>query len=516
MKRNLVKAAALMAVPAMLLAGCGSDTGNDSKAISNTQAVDDGHTQNGETDTSVLKDGEDTELLVVFPGASSAPASLAEVENQINAIVKETMDAHVKLQIIEWGAMTDQYNLMLSSGEKVDLMLSCDTKNYALRGQLQDIQDLVKTYAPGAYEVMSQYIDACYVDGGLYGLPTFHDLANAVGLCCRTDILDAVGVDPETVKTWDDVAQLLDKVDAKYPDMNLLVPSGIGQGIMSALESSYFEVIEAGVGVVFDTEGTDIVNVYETDEFRKICQMAADWNSKGYFMADSVTNTETRESLIKAGNSFGYIANIYPGFENQESTGCNTDMTCISIEPAKVHTASVTAGEWVVPTACENPAKALAFLDLLYTNEDVQNLFFYGIEGTDYVLKDEAQGIIAYPEGKDASSVGWINQTWLTGNGAIAYKWESQDPQIWTKLKEFNDTAKKPSIFGFVYDTSNVKNEITAIKNVQSKYLAILESGEADVDSTINEFLNELESAGIQDLVTDMQQQLSQWQASKK
>lgn len=280
---------------------------------------------------------------------------------------------------------------------------------------------------------MSAYLDACYVGDGLYGIPSFHDLASSVGLCCRTDILEEVGADPAFIKTWDDVMALLDKVKEKYPNMSLLVPNNIGNGVLSPMMSTAFEEIEAGVGTIVGSDSTTVENLYASDEFKEICNKAYEWNKKGYFISDAVTVTETRGALVKAGNAFGYVSNIYPGFEVQESQDCGYNITCITIDPATAHASSVTLGQWVIPTACETPEKALAFVDLLYTNADIQNLFFYGIEGTDYVIDDAEKGIISYPEGKDSTTVGWTNQMWITGNATIGYKWSSQGPEIWEK-----------------------------------------------------------------------------------
>lgn len=69
----------------------------------------------------ILKDGEMSELLIVFPGSNSAPADREAIESAINDIIADTIDATVKLQPLEWGVYDDQINLMLSSGEKMDL-----------------------------------------------------------------------------------------------------------------------------------------------------------------------------------------------------------------------------------------------------------------------------------------------------------------------------------------------------------------------------------------------------------
>ena len=49
------------------------------------------------------------------------------------------------------------------------------------RGQLYDVSDMIKTYAPEAYQAMERYIDACYFDGALYGLPSYRDMAAQAG-----------------------------------------------------------------------------------------------------------------------------------------------------------------------------------------------------------------------------------------------------------------------------------------------------------------------------------------------
>ena len=78
---------------------------------------------------------------------------------------------------------------MLSSGEKLDMVfLMSNIREDGQRGQLYPINDLVETYAPDAYSAMERYIEACYFDGDLYGLPTYRDLASQAGFMCRADM----------------------------------------------------------------------------------------------------------------------------------------------------------------------------------------------------------------------------------------------------------------------------------------------------------------------------------------
>ena len=52
---------------------------------------------------------------------------------------------------------------------------------------------------------------------------------------------------------------------------------------------------------------------------------------------------------------------------------------------------------YMVPTGCSTPEKAVKRLDIMLTNKDMANLLMYGVEGSDYVIKDEAAGVVGYP-----------------------------------------------------------------------------------------------------------------------
>lgn len=83
----------------------------------------------------MLKDGNMTELRVVWPGGSSSPANLVDVENKVNELIADRIDATVKFDILEWGVFGDQQNLLLSSGEDVSLMFTYSgTSNFANTG----------------------------------------------------------------------------------------------------------------------------------------------------------------------------------------------------------------------------------------------------------------------------------------------------------------------------------------------------------------------------------------------
>ena len=518
MKRKVAMALCLI-LGLSTLAGCGSSTpapaapaGGEGEAVEAVEEV------SAEAADSILKDGKMSTLKVVCPGGTSSPASEQEVEAAINEIIAPYVDAEIDFEFLEWGVFQDQKNLILSSGEDYALVFTFDTsRNYATTHQVLDITDLVQTYAPALVDEMGNYFDACKIGGRLYGVPTFHEYASRQGLVAMTSVLEELSIDPASVTTWDDVSDVLAKVHEAHPDMNVLVPVDGNAIISSQWRNSVFTQIIDGVGVYAEGDPLEVVNMYASPEYMEnVAKRAYDWNQKGYVIADASTIPDTRQELLAAGNSFGFIGGIHPGTKTQEAKNAGADVTVIPIEKAVMNTNQVDFAQYMVPTACSTPEKAVKLLELMYTNQDIVNLISYGIEGKDYEIKDAERDIIGYPEGVDASNVGWNNETWLVGNGVLGHVWETDDPEIWKQYRELNEDSVKSCIFGFTFDPSNVKTQVTAIQNVISKYQATIGCGYADPDEAVAKFVEELEAAGINDVIEEAKTQIQAWMDENK
>ncbi len=469
---------------------------------------------NEEGTSSVLKDGKDTVLTVMFPGNNSTPASLDAVNKAITEIARETIDCTVELKIVEWGVYAEQQNLLLSSGEPIDLVFAlANVSSTVNNGQVLDITDLAPVYAPESMELMGRYIDACKINGALYGFPTYRDFASASGLVCVTEILNELGVDPETIKTWDDVGNLLAKVKETHPELDVLVPSDMSSGMTGTALNGVFDGGIAGVGIYADgRDGLTVYNTHKTDEFMEFAKRAYDWNQKGYFIADPTTITDTRQTFFKAGSAFGFIGTYHPGVQAGEGVSTGVDMTAIQITEATSGTTNITTFQYLVPASADSPEKSVALMNLMFSNPEVQNLLRFGIEGTDYVVNN---GVASYPDGVNNENVGWYNETFLTGNATIGYKWVTEPSDIWEKYQEFNDGAKLSPAYGFSYNSEGVKAELTAVQNVLNKYTPLIYAGLAEPEETVAELNKELESAGIDNIVKDVQAQLDAWSAKQ-
>lgn len=68
---------------------------------------------------------------------------------------------------------------------------------------------------------------------------------------------------------------------------------------------------------------------------------------------------------------------------------------------------------------------------------------------------------------------------------------------------------------GFTFDSSSLKTQYTAVKNVISQYLPGLLCGSLDPDTELEKFEQALMDAGYQDILDAKQEQLDAWLAQQ-
>ena len=152
--------------------------------------------------------------------------------------------------------------------------------------------------------------------------------------------------------------------------------------------------------------------------------------------------------------------------------------------------------------------------NLMYTDPEVANLFINGIEGKHYVYTDDTKKIITTPEGVDPNATGYSSVDWSWPNQQITPVWKGGDPELWSKLNEFNQTQTASPAHGFSWNSNPVLNQVTACNNVIAQYDVALRWGAMD-PAVIDQFVAELEAAGINDIIAEKQKQLNEFLANK-
>lgn len=512
--KKMKKAAALAMAAALAISmtACGS-TGASS-ATANTATGD-----------TASDSGSYDQVVYAYATFNNIPTEedLDVVEEEINKITREKINAEVTLKPISIADYTNKVSLSLQGGEKIDVYQSLGNfGNCVSTDMCYDITDLIDSCASGTKALLGdKFLDACKVNGKQYGIPTYKPFALTPMVIYRKDIADELGIDMSAVNNVEDVTDVLRKVKEAKPDMIPLAPvqSGVSglemtMGDVDWLSDDYYKP----AGVMIDGDMV-VQDLYATDTFKDRCNLARTWYNEGLIMKDAATTTSMAAESMSSGNYFGYIAAYsYPEADTAASLQAqcgNYEIGAKMIGDAYLGTGDINAVSWMIASTTDVPVAALKFLDLTYTDKDVVNLLIYGIEGRDYVLNDD--GTVSYPEGEDSTTVPYTAQLscGTLGNFFNMYPTAGTDPASLVWEQEQNENAKTSPAMGFTFDSSKLNTQYTAVRNAISQYLPGLLCGSVDPDTEIAKFEQALQDAGYQDILDAKQEQLDAWKAAQ-
>lgn len=521
MKRRMLALGLIGCMLVASLSGCSSKTAQKEPA-KQEQSVNTATAEPAETEGASghdFSDREFTTLKILMFGDSTADQA-KKVSEALSKITREKLNCDVDITFVGFGSYTTQLNLMLSSGEQLDLFspFVLGAGSLANAGQILPMDDLLATYGKDTLNAISEEDWQCAkINGEIYGVPCNKDKAYNLSFTMRKDILDELGVSVDSLTSFEDLQALLTNVKKAHPQMYPVV-SNYG-GMFTYLPT---DSLGSGNGVLLDpynSTSLKVENLVASDYFNNLCNTMYSWAQDGLIMPDASTNTEGYSSLIGSGKAFGYFIHT-----KQAASGYNAGATAENgtemvswIYKEAISVTSAVALVWSIPTSSVDPERAMALLDLMYNNPEVSNLCIYGVEGEHYQIIDKEKGIIDYPEGVDASTVGYTSSVaWGWPNEQISYIWKGNSETAWSDLNAFNASAKQSPAKGFTFDSSMVINEETACSNVNSKYYNALLGGQLDPKEAIPKYLQELKDNGIDTIIAEKQKQLDAWATSNK
>lgn len=488
MKKGWKKLAALglsVVTAGAMLSGCGSSGSDDKSASSDTK------------DMPVVNF-----VMPSFYDFSTAP----DVEAKINDILGEKYGIQTKLTYVSIGAWTQQTNLLLT-GDECDVVAVFTTplSTYVNNGQLLALDDYFENASDEMKDTFSEgQMKSTTIDGNIYALSNFKDFAGAIDYAMSEKIVDELGIDVDSIKTMDDIEDVLVKVHEAHPELYSIVPQHDSQMLTGRWTWDDLGVgfASAFTGLPDYGDSTNVECLYEMDDFKTFTEYAHKWYEEGYVMADAMSNTEAGDSLILGGKAFSTFINGSVGKLPEGIVAARV------IEPWSTSSA-YTGVAYGINANSKNPDASWKLLEAFYTDEDVAKLLVDGIEGTNYV--DNSDGTISYPDGVDSSSTtyGGAEQAWLYPNSTLTSPIDTLgDADYFDKLMEFNDNAIESKALGFMFNTSKCADAFSSCSNVHQKYFNALMCGAVDPDEVIPQAIEELKAAGLDEVMKEEQSQL--------
>lgn len=505
-------------------AGCNQDgTGssqNDagSSGSSTESAAESGAASQGD-DGSQAASGDDAYNLVMAIIGNEQPNQDAVFE-AVSALMQEEINMTFEPILLGFGDYQEKLNLMLSGGDRLDVLpvYFSQASSYINAGQIIDLSGYISDYGQGILDFMGEDVATSgSMNGFVYGIPANKESSSRAGIVMRKDIVDELGIDIESLKTPWDLTEVFAKVKQAHPELDCIA----GTNILYKIETH--DPLFDDFGVLMDHgQDTTVTNWYETEEYRERTSLVNEWYKAGYVKLDAATTTETNQNLVKAGSLFSYISSIKPGFLIQENASCGMEMVTQYLgdqngnPAANLWTNSVNFFDWGIAQQAQDKVKAMEFLNYAYTSPEWNNLMNFGIEGTDHVKVEGSDVLIDYPEGADTAAVYHMNMGWMYPNQFIGSVWNGQPENIWEQYQDFNAEVTYSKAFGFMYDSSSVATELTALNSVAEEYVKSIETGSvSDLDATLKAFNEKLYAAGLQKVMDLKQEQLDAWLAKQ-
>lgn len=526
--KNISRIIALMLVAVMILAlaSCGnSETNKENVGSEGSKSVSTNNSS--ENDDNAEMNTIEVAFLSMSPLDDSNTAAVIDA---INKITEEKINVHVNIKWYAPNTYLTQVPMMIQANEKLDLIHYTPVEgagysSFQTSNQLLEIGDLLNEYAPETVSLLGDLLDATSTSEGVYATTCYRLLSTDEYIIMRKDILDELGLTDkaENMSTWNEFEEILAEVKANYdisPIANvdaqgtIINPHPAFNGSDNFSENYFYDNLGDNYNLISCDKDDKISCYFFTEQYKAMIDRVAKWYQKGYVYKDAATSQDVDTTLMKNGVTFSSVALGEVGIAETRKASTGYEVVAKKIIDGVINTGSCVKFGFAVPVTATEPEAAVKFLNLLYTDLDINNILAWGVEGRDWVENDE--GLATYPDGVTAETVQYHTSDFLYGNQFNVISWDSSIEKEREVQKEAMDNARKSKYLGFTVDSTNVENEAIACFNVTKEYKASLSSGSVDVETVYAEYCQKLEAAGIQKIIDEYQSQLDKWLAEKE
>ena len=379
-----------------------------------------------------------------------------KVNEAVAALAEKELNMKVNMIPMTFGTLNSQLSMMLAAGEPLDIFPAFSS-NFSTYIESQYVVNLAPYLddLQGAKEVLGSDFDCGYLGDFFIGLGQMKERGYPAGLVVRKDIFEELGykvedfnITTDDYSSFDQIGDMFAKVKEKHPDMICLD----GTSIMGTQDLSYMDNMGSNFGVLENYgQTTEITNWFEGEQWRTFCEIAQEWFKAGYLSQDIAVNQDGGETKLKAGNCFSFITNVKPNTDIEKLAQTGYEVSVIQMGEAMKNTNAVNSMLFAVANAAEDPQKAVQFLNWTYTSQEFNDLINWGIEGEDWVLTDD--GLASYPDGVDATSVGYHNDFgFVYPNQFAGHPWAGNPTDIWEQYDVYNEGITTSKAYGFTFD----------------------------------------------------------------
>lgn len=478
---------------------CGnSDNGNSESNQGSSQ-----------TEASTNDNGKPT---LTYLDVATPPKDVDKVNKKLNEYLDEKgADYNVNLVFWDWGDYEQKLQLASNTGEDWDI---CFTSNWSgpyrtmvEKGAFMDITDLLKDKGKNITEKVSdEMFKGVGVDGKIYGVPAgYPGVVSGNYFVWNKPLVDKYKIPVEEITDMSQLEPYLKKV--QEGEANVEYPINVANDFLLSTPKPQF-LVTPGVAVREENGKLVAYNSYADEAFKKEVFKVKDLMDKGFINPSAAQidagNGETGDKWLvtKAEGEPGSDAVWQSVFKTEVVSYPFGEFNQISNDKAQGKMAAINSQS-------KNADYAMDFLNRMFEDNDLMNILCYGIEGEHYEVKDgKIDKSIDENKNYDVPAFTFLSNyttTPLVGGAAVGE--EDYDKQV----EIFKSKLESSPVLGFNLDRKPIETELTNIEQTISEYEKNIKTGTVD-EAYYDEFLEKLNTAGIDKAVEEIQKQVDAWQ----
>lgn len=440
------------------------------------------------------------------------PKNVDSVLAKVNEMTKDKINAELDLQFINPGDFNDKMQMKMAGGEEFDLCFTASWANNYIgnvgKGAFLALDDIIPEHAPNHWKTIPEaYWDGVKVNDKIYAMINYQVMYDQSGMQFKKDVVDELGIDVDSVKTWDDITAVLEKVKEAKPDIYPNRGGGVMQFEHFLQENPIsFVFSNADPFLAYDPDTKKVSNTLYFDHNKKAFDTMVEWKNKELLPPDAAT-LKDENTLINGGKIFSRYQRCKPGATEQVKMNTGIDWYIVPMGKKTVSTSAVQSTLTAVSVTSKHPEKAVELYDLVFSDKDVYNTLVFGIEDQDYT-KLEGDYI-------EKTADTYTAPGWMLGNQFNAFLSKGNPEDVWEQTIKGNEEAQMDALYGFIPDREVVESELAACEAVWTEYKDIMQYGLRPYQETYDEMMGKLNSAGLEKITAEMQKQVDAFNASK-
>ncbi|OUS72421.1 hypothetical protein B1748_24670 [Paenibacillus sp. MY03] len=498
----------VLLLAAMSLSACSSN-GNSKPNAENGAGAPTASEGNAE------KQKEIVELKALFPG--DTPQGFDEVMAAVNEkLKKDNIGASLKIQFIPWSDYGNTTSVKIAANEQFDMFLEAPWLHMGqmiASGSIYALDEFVEGREELKQSIPEMMWEANKFNGKIMGIPLGTTQTMVYGFQVRKDLREKYGL-PE-IKTLDDMVNFLYAVKENDKD---LIPFVVDQRTAGhnaqRFNSLYYTNDYDGFAVTNEflaTSDKKVIPIYERLGYENGYKYSEQFYKDGIFHKN-IMQEQNAATLFNQGKAASYpyysdgVVNYTDLLKNVP--GAELEIVVPAVDGWKPLSDFKQWNFLSVPKYSKNVELVMDVMNWLSIKEN-HDLLEYGIQGKDWNPVGES----GYESISDYSFPGYV-MTWRpqlarTPSTMIA------DDKKWVDFSKDANNFSPAVTTGFTANLDAVKTEIAQITPLNEQILSPMAAGLHKFEDGIAKYKSEMERAGSQKVIEELQKQLDAFLAGK-